>query len=100
MSNTNQFDWVDFYKELASKLLNYKNNRQGLVDKVRRIYESTGINLPTLEKDNQIVDIDPFTVFGLFNKSSMKELNRVKIISAVADLFGVVTPVPTSYVIH
>lgn len=25
MSNTNQFDWVDFYKELASKLLNYKN---------------------------------------------------------------------------
>lgn len=97
MSNTNQFDWVDFYKELASKLLNYKNNRQGLVDKVRRIYESTGINLPTLEKDNQIVDIDPFTVFGLFNKSSMKELNRVKIISAVADLFGVVTPVPTSF---
>lgn len=97
MSNTNQFDWVDFYKELASKLLNYKNNRQGLVDKVRRIYETTGINLPTLEKDNQIVDIDPFTVFGLFNKSSMKESNRVKIISAVADLFGVVTPVPTSF---
>lgn len=97
MSNANQFDWVDFYKELASKLLNYKNNRQELVDKVRRIYETTGINLPTLEKDNQIVDIDPFTVFGLFNKSSMKESNRVKIISAVADLFGVVTPVPTSF---
>lgn len=97
MSNTNQFDWVDFYKELASKLLNYKKNRQGLVDKVRRIYETTGINLPTLEKDNQIVDIDPFTVFGLFNKSSMKESNRVKIISAVADLFGVVTPVPSSF---
>lgn len=97
MSNANQFDWVDFYKELASKLLNYKNNRQELVDKVRRIYETTGINLPTLEKDNQIVDIDPFTVFGLFNKSSMKESNRVKIISAAADLFGVVTPVPTSF---
>lgn len=97
MSNTNQFDWVDFYKELASKLLNYKKNRHELVDKVRRIYETTGINLPTLEKDNQIVDIDPFTVFGLFNKSSMKESNRVKIISAVADLFSIVTPVPTSF---
>ncbi len=93
---TNQFDWVDFYKELASKLLQYKDNRQELVEKVRRIYEATGINLPTLERDNQIVDIDPFTVFGLFNKSSMKEANRKKIISAVADLFGVTTPVPTS----
>lgn len=97
MNSTNQFDWVDFYKELASKLLQYKDNRQELVDKVRKIYETTGINLPTLERDNQIVDIDPFTVFGLFNKSSMKEANRKKIISAVADLFGVTTPVPTSF---
>ena len=69
---TNQFDWVDFYKELASKLLQYKDNRQELVEKVRTIYENTGINLPTLERENQIVDIEPFTVFGLFNKSSMK----------------------------
>lgn len=95
--STKQFDWVDFYKELASKLLQYKDNRQELVEKARKIYETTGINLPTLERDNQIVDIDPFTVFGLFNKSSMKEANRKKIISAVADLFGVTTPVPTSF---
>lgn len=53
--------------------------------------------MPTLEKDNRIVDIDPFTVFGLFNKSSMKESNRVKIISAVADLFDMVSPVPASF---
>lgn len=97
MSSTNQFDWVDFYKELASKLLQYKDNRQELVENVRKIYEITGINLPTLERDNQIVDIDPFTVFGLFNKSSMKEDNRKKIISAVAYLFGVTVPVPTSF---
>ncbi len=38
---TNQFDWVDFYKELASKLLQYKDNRQELVEKVRRIYEAS-----------------------------------------------------------
>ncbi len=97
MSNTNQFEWVDFYKELAGKLLRYKDNRQELVEKVRKIYKITGINLPTLERDNRIVDIDPFTIFGLFNKSSMKEANRKKIISAVADLFGVTTRVPTSF---
>ena len=28
-----------------------------------------GIKLPTLERENNIVDIDPFTVFALFNKN-------------------------------
>ena len=93
----NQFDWVDFYKELSGKLLSYKGNRQELVVKVKKIFTDTGINMPTLEKDNQLVDIDPFTVFGLFNKSSMKEANRLKIITAVAGLFGITAPVPTSF---
>ena len=56
----NQFVWVDFYKEFAGKLLAYKNNRGELVEKVKAIYAETGINMPTLEKDNQLVDIDPF----------------------------------------
>ena len=64
MGESNQFDWVDFYKELSIKLLQYKDNREELIEKVRKIYEITGINLPTLEKDNQIIDIDPFTFFG------------------------------------
>lgn len=37
MSNSNQFDWVVFYKELADNLLNYKNDRTTLVDKVKEI---------------------------------------------------------------
>ena len=93
----NQFAWVDFYKEFAGKLLAYKNNRGELVDKVRAIYAEAGINMPTLEKDNQLVDIDPFTVFGLFNKSSMCEANRSKIITAVKKIFNVQTEVPTTF---
>ncbi len=93
----NQFAWVDFYKEFAGKLLAYKNNRGELVDKVRAIYAEAGINMPTLEKDNQLVDIDPFTVFGFFNKSSMREANRSKIITAVKKIFNVQTEVPTTF---
>ncbi len=93
----NQFDWVDFYKELSGKLLSYKGNRQELVTKVKKIFTDTGINMPTLEKDNQLVDIDPFTVFGLFNKSSMKDVNRLKIINAVASLFDITALIPTSF---
>ncbi|WP_294412871.1 AAA family ATPase [uncultured Ruminococcus sp.] len=97
MSNKNQFDWVDFYKELAGKLLQYKDNRQKLVENVQKIFEITDINMPTLDTDNNIVDIDPFTVFGLFNKNSMKETNRIKLLSAVAELFDVKAQVPTSF---
>lgn len=93
----NQFQWVSFYREFADKLLSYKENRAELIEKVKQIYESTGINLPTLEKDNQIVDIDPFTVFGLFNKSSMREANRIKIIKAVKELFEVEVDIPESF---
>lgn len=96
MSEQNQFDWVDFYKELSGKLLQYKNNRSELIEKVKKIYEITGLNLPTLEKDNQIVDIDPFTFFGLFNKK-LTDANRLSILKAIADLFAVKAPVPTSF---
>lgn len=97
MNNTNQFDWVNFYKEFASTLLQYKNNREILVEKVEKIYELTGIDMPTLERNRKLVDIDPFTVFGLFNKSSMTIDNRIKLISTVASLFDIKAPIPTSF---
>ena len=97
MSENNKYDWVEFYKELSGKLLVYKSNRQELISKVKQIFLDTGINMPTLEKGNQLVDIDPFTVFGLFNKSKMTEANRVKIITAIKRLFNVEAPVPSSF---
>ena len=97
MGITNQFDWIDFYKEFANTLLQYKNNREILIEKVEKIYELTGIYMPTLERNKQLVDIDPFTIFGLFNKSSMTSDNRNKIISAVANLFDIKAPIPTSF---
>ena len=96
MKELNQYDWVDFYGEFASILLNYKNKRNELIEKVVAIYAMTGISMPTLERDNQLIDIDPFTVFGLFNKKLTDE-NRVKILTAIAELFGVKTSVPSSF---
>lgn len=96
MSNANQFDWIDFYKELAPKLLQYKSDRKELINKVKQIYAITGFKMPTLEKDNQLVDIDPFTVYGLFNKK-LTDANRIAILKAIAELFDVSSPVPHSF---
>ncbi len=96
MGSANKFDWVDFYTELAGKLLQYKENRQELIAKIHKIYEITDIKIPKFEEDNKIVDIDPFTFFGMFNKGVTSK-NRIKIVSAISDLFNITAPVPTSF---
>ena len=78
MRQAGQFDWVDFYKEFAFKLVSYKEKRAELIQKVKAIYQMTGISMPTLDKDNNIMDIDPFTIFGLFNKGLKNEESNVE----------------------
>jgi len=93
MSN---FAWTEFYSEFATLLLNYENDRETLIEKIKQIYSNTQIKLPTLEKGNNIVDIDPFTIFGLFNKGITNE-NRIAILSQIKELFNVSAEVPTDY---
>lgn len=69
MNTVDQFLWVDFYQEFAQKLVAYRDNRLDLIKKVKEIYKLSAISMPTLEKDNNLVDIDPFTVFGLLIRS-------------------------------
>ena len=94
-----QYEWVAYYKETAQKLMQYRAypRRKELIQLIRDVYAETQINLPTLEADNQIVDIDPFTVFGLFNKSSMREENRRKILAALGQKLGVSAPLPQTF---
>ena len=37
---TEQFKWVDYYEEFASKLLEYRNNRKELIGKIVKVYDS------------------------------------------------------------
>ncbi len=92
----NVFSWIGFYEEFAKKLLEYKSKRTELIDKIRTIYERAGMSLPTLEKDNNITDIDPFTVFGLFNKG-LTDGNRIKIAESIKAEFGVESSIPQDF---
>ena len=65
-----QFGWIDFYSEFASKLLSFKNDRKTLISKINAVYAAIDMKVPKLESGDEIIDIDPFTVFGL----SIKEL--------------------------
>ena len=93
--DNNKFNWVDFYKEFADKLLAFKNDRTSLVELVKESYVFTGINMPKLE-DGELLDIDPFTVFGTFNKH-MKESNRISFCKFYKEKLDMVSVVPTSF---
>jgi len=88
--------WVDFYMELADKLLPYKNDRKTLIEKIKAIYTTINMRLPKLEADNKLVDIDPFTIFGLFNKG-ITNANRISILRGFAQEFSVKASVPDSF---
>ena len=96
------FDWIDFYMEFADKLLEYKENRTELIEKIYKIYENFGddIKLPVLDKDidgNEInpTDIDPFSIYCLFNGQEGVG-KRIRIIKEFKKEFSISSSVPTS----
>ena len=96
MINYEQFEWIEFYQEFARKLLKYKTDRKLLISIVKQVYKNAEINMPKLEINNDIVDIDPFTIFGLFNKGITYD-NRLKIISGFAKELDIQSPLPKSF---
>ncbi|MGO5359334.1 hypothetical protein ACTQYZ_08615 [Anaerofustis sp. LCP19S3_F7] len=98
MDNKIGLPWIIFYMEFASVLLNYKNNRNVLIDKLKRIYRENDkyIKFPTFEKDKDIIDIDPFSVFGIFNKG-IKASNRKLILEGISKEFGLKSNIPLGF---
>lgn len=92
----NQFEWVGFYQEFADKLRSYSTDRNTLIQKVENAYKSIGMNIPTLEKEKNILDIDPFTIFALFNKG-IKDENRIKILEGFKEEFSIGAKVPKTF---
>lgn len=90
------FCWIPFYTEFATKLLQYKNNRNLLIEKIISIFQNLHTKTPTLEKENALQDIDPFTIFGLFNKG-ITDSNRIAILEQIAKLFDITAKVPQNF---
>lgn len=100
MSNGN-YEWIPFYEEFADRLLEYKNNRKELIDKIYKCYDENNIQLATLEGDDTgksvfPFDIDPFTVFALFNKQISDE-TRIKLVNIFKQEFSLSNKAPEHF---
>ena len=93
---TVQFKWVEFYTELATKLLEYKNDRTSLIELLQELYSRIGMKLPTLDSYPVPHDIDPFTIFGLFNKG-ITDANRISILNGIKSTFDISADTPNDF---
>lgn len=94
--NEATFIWSEIYEEFATKLLEYKNNRKNLISKLQNVYEEIDMKLPKMESNGEILDIDPFTIFGLVNKGITDD-NRKRILGEIAKQFNLKNKVPFSF---
>ena len=81
--NEATFIWSEIYEEFATKLLEYKNDRKNLISKLQNVYEEIDMKLSKMESNGEILDIDPFTIFWLFNKGITDD-NRKRILGEIA----------------
>lgn len=92
-----KYEWPEFYNEFAHALLDYKNQRKVLADHVIQIFTKTGFHMPSLTADGtELVDMDPFTVFALFNRKQTYE-TRAAMTAAIKEIFGLKTAAPKTF---
>lgn len=91
-----EYKWTTYYMELADTLLEYKENRSELINKIIKVYDNINMKLPRLSNDSIPKNIDPFTIFGLFNKQILDK-KRERIACELKNEFNLKSSVPSTF---
>lgn len=94
---TEKIWWMDFYKELAEKLLDYKDKRNELIDIIND-FGLKGIpnNKKLLLLISKYKNIDPFTFLSFINKG-ITASNKIRILSELKSKFDINLEVPNTF---
>jgi len=95
------FTWVPIYKEIAEKILAYRDKQKDLIDILRSLSQR-GIPTISLNDENpkgtniSLTEIDPFTFFSNFNRH-ITEDNRIKILKELKGYFNLNSGIPEDF---
>ena len=97
------FTWKKFYVEFAKKLLEYKSRRQELVETIYSVLGDTlndsgtsVVNYFKKDKDTKLTDTDPFSVFGIFNRTNNDSV-RKNCIEILKKTFEIQADIPSDF---
>ena len=100
MDKKEKFSWIPFYSELAKALLAYRNNRKPLVDFVYSDLSQVGgrslVDYIHMEDGSKVKDIDPFSLFAIFNRHLRPE-NKRGFLQKFKDKFGLKSDIPEDF---
>ena len=102
MSEGKCFTWIPFYEEFSQKLMEYKDqvdengNHSTLVEKIKSLNSEWTDFLRAKAVNGDFADVDPFTIFAIFNRSSGIE-RRCAILKSLKELFGVSADIPQDF---
>ncbi len=95
-----RFSWIPFYSELAKTLLEYKNDRKPIVEFIYSDLSTVGgkslVDYIHMEDGSRVKDIDPFSVFAIFNRS-LKLENKMAFLQKFKDRFGIKADLPKDF---
>lgn len=99
-----QYSWIPFYKEMALTLLKFRSDRASLVawiyDNISKVKGVNGRSLVAYLKesdDSLLTDIDPFSVFSIFNRGKITWEKRTEILRLFKSHFSLRSDVPTDF---
>ena len=111
-NQVSDFSWIKFYEELADKLFEYKDKRAELITKLELcLNKFNEISLQNSNRkaktisvedfcytdlqDGNLSDIDPFTVFAIFNRAQTYETKK-NFFESFKTAFGMISDIPSS----
>ena len=90
------FTWIPFYKELAQKLFRFSKNRTPLVNWIYDNLDGSIGHLKDAPDGRKVPDIDPFTVYAIFNRGITTE-RRIEICSKFKDYLDISASLPKDF---
>lgn len=98
LKNDMTFTWIPYYKEFAQKLVQFHDNRKSLLKLIYDRRKELYANYLHDEggEDDLCIDIDPFSVFALFNRGISEE-NRINSTKVFKEILGISSDVPQDF---
>lgn len=87
--------WIPYYIEMADKLSQFKDNRKPLLDIVYAL-DKNFVGYIKAEDGGHVSDIDPFTVYGIFNRGINND-NRIKICQHFKEKLNIQAAIPSDF---
>ena len=90
------YTWIPFYKEFAQKLFKFSRNRTPLVNWIYDNLQGYINHLKDAPDGRRVPDVDPFTVFAIFNRGITDE-RRIDICKKFKSFLNISASVPQDF---